>query len=101
MQQAVPEIPCLTCLQPCASQVTDALNQGTVTSPETPYDLIRTLLHSRSVMAELRSFVASGSGAHPVKQANVISNNCSLLTLECSLLGAALFISCIFYKETS
>ena len=48
-----------------SAQVTDALNSGALTPPDIPYDLMRTLLHSPAIMAELRSFVASGSGVRP------------------------------------
>ena len=54
-------------------QVTDALNSGALSPPAIPYDLMRTLLHSPAVMGELRSFVASGSGARASRSAHAPS----------------------------
>lgn len=47
------------------AQVTDALNSGALSPPDIPYDMMRALLRSPAIMAELRSFVASGSGVRP------------------------------------
>ncbi|KAK9841839.1 hypothetical protein WJX81_006512 [Elliptochloris bilobata] len=60
---AVPgELPLVVAMD-AVVQVTEALNNGAVAPPDIPYDLIRMLLHSSAVMAELRSFVACGSGS--------------------------------------
>ena len=58
----------LTNLRAPAPQVTDALNSGRVAAPGIPYGLMRALLHSPAVMAELRGFVARGAGARAGSQ---------------------------------
>lgn len=66
------------------TQVTDALNIGALSPPDIPYDLMRTLLHLPAIMAELRSFVASGSGLRPDRS---VRARCSV-QLQCTGQGS-------------